>query len=205
MMDKKTENVRRIEEIVEELFKPIKGGSALERCARVRRTLYEIMLWRNNKEMPISQIPSPQKAYFCERFLEKGIVLSKASDQQIIDAIAKLQYAENACLNRCTRLVGELNASINEFNETHEKKLEGVSDIIGFINYYTFSYSVKLDHEGKPVMEKPYSFEVRFFHDGENRSDAWYVIKRIHAQGRIISMQNVYRLNKLMELNSVRA
>ena len=203
-MKKTTENinVRRLDSIIEELFKPMKGGSALDRYAKVRHTLYEIQIWREQTNMPISEIPAAARNYFCERFLDN--TLSKASETEINDAIIKLGYAENSCKKRCTKIVEEFNAAVREYNNTHSRKLAEVCNIEKFLDFYTFNYDVMKDHEGKPVLDKPYTFEIRIFHDKENRSDAWYLLKRMLENNRVASMQNVYRLNKMIKLNSVK-
>lgn len=203
-MEEKTENlkVKRLDSIAEELFKPIKGGSALERYARVRHTLYEIKLWRKYNNMPISEIPAVARNYFCERFLEKS--LSKASEKEINQAITRLGYAENSCKKRCTELVEDFNVAVRRYNDSHARKLEEVHDIESFLDFFTFKYIVRTDYEGEPIIEKPYGFEIRDFYDKRNRSEAWHILKRLLDEGRIASMQNIYRFSKIIYINSVK-
>ena len=60
-----------------------------------------------------------------------------------------------------------------------------------FLDWLTFSYEVRKDHEGKPIEEKPYGFEIRIFNSDENRKEFWYETKTILEQGRIMSMQDI--------------
>ena len=199
-MKKAAVDIKKIDEVLRELFEPVKGGSALERYSRVRHTLYEIQLWREYK-LPITEIPKAEKRYFCERFLKKP--LSKASETEIEEAITKLNYAAIACQKKCTTLVKNFNKAVEGYN-THALVLEEIHSVEGFLDFFTFWYDIRTDHEGKHILEKPYGFEIRVFSDKRNRSDIWFFLKRMLEEGRVASMQNLCRLSDLFYAGSIK-
>ena len=74
----------------------------------------------------------------------------------------------------------------------------------GFIKWMTFSYTVPLDYLGNPVIEKPYGFEVRNFHNDEDRADFWRELQKIMREKRRMSMQGVLTILNIKRRESVK-
>ena len=159
---------REYEAIIRELFFSV--DSALDKYARVRRTHYELWLWRYYN-LPLTEVDRTCKLYFSRRFLN-GMSIRKASKAQIDKGFKELGYAcgidpdgnpvESGCRMRCVRLVNELNMALTDLGFS-------TVDVERFIRYFTFDYDVVLDEEGKPKLEPGYGFQIWIFHSDENR------------------------------------
>ena len=191
---------REYEDIVRELFAG--KDSAMGKLAKVRRTQYEMSLWRDYG-YPLYAIAPGYVRYFSERFLG-GVRCEEASRDKLAEAFQRLNYAVGTntsgytgCYARCTKLVSELNVAL---------KADGLRtvDPKGFIKWMTFSYTVPLDYLGNPVIEKPYGFEVRNFHNDEDRADFWRELQKIMREKRRMSMQGVLTILNIKRRESVK-
>ena len=188
MADKNVEVKRNVDEIMEELFKG--RDAALEKYARVRITQYEINLWRDCG-LPLSEVAGSAKQYFSKRFLN-GERIATASDETLRAGIDSLKKAvEHGCKGRCTRLAKELNEAMIALG------LEPVKDIDKMLDWLTFSYEVKTDYEGNPVVEKPYGFEIRIFHSDGNRKAFWSEAQALLKEKKMISLTDILRIVQL--------
>ena len=176
--------VRKIDEILRELFQG--RDAALEKYAKVRRTQYEMSLWRKYG-LPLSAVDCDVRVYFQKRFLN-GKTLRSASCAQIAEAMGRLNHAvEDGCRGRCMRLLGELEEALNVLGLSSSFNFEG------FLDWLTFSYVVPKDEFGNPQKEKPYDFEMRVFYDRQNRKDFWAELSPMLREGKVMSMRDVYR------------
>ena len=179
-----TTEKRRIDKILCELFQG--KDAAIEKYAKVRHTKYEIDLWRVYG-LPIRDVSAEAKKYFSVRFLN-GKKISEASQAEIDEGVKRLSHAVNdGCRQRCVKLVVELNAALSDL------KLDMVSNPESFLDWLTFDYTTPLDEWGRPVREHPHSFEVRIFHDKENRKEFWDELLPMLKKGRVLSMTDVFR------------
>ncbi|MBR2543544.1 hypothetical protein IKF03_03035 [Candidatus Saccharibacteria bacterium] len=187
--------VRGIDEILKELFQT--KDAALVKYAKVRHVQYEMNLWRQYG-LPLSEVESGAKTYFQKRFLPKERI-SSASEAQLAEAFKSLDHAvKDGCHGRCVRLVVELNQALSELG------LELVRNVDGFLNWLTFDYEVRTDDYGNAVRENPYGFEVRIFHDKENRYQFWSEAFGLLKEGRIMSMQNIVQIVLYRQRKSVK-
>ena len=175
---------REIKEILEEMFKG--SNAALAKYARVRKTQYEIGLYRSG--MPLTEVDLASRKYFSKSFL-KGVNIMVATPEQITEGQKSLGYAvSDGCHGRCMRLVEELNRALAKLG------LKTVSQPEKFLDWLTYSYEVKTDHNGNPVREQPGGFEVRIFHSDENRTEFWRELQALLKQNRMMSMQDVVKI-----------
>ena len=166
------ENFRNPKVILEELFKGKKEKNgkwekgALEKYSNVRHIQYEMKL-HLNYGLPLGEVSRKTKAKFSRVFLSGQSISSV--DRSVLDqAMKRLDYAVNVgCKGRCTRLVKELNDSMNALG------IPTIEEIDKFLDWLTFYYYVRKDYEGNPLIEKPYGFEVRCFDDEGNRREFW--------------------------------
>ena len=176
---------RNVDEILNELFKG--RDAALEKYAKVRHTQYELMLW-TSYGVPIKEIDRQAKVYFEKRFLN-GTKMDKLSKEQVKSELETLDHAvKDGCHGRCTRLVKELNAALEALG------LDSVKEIDRFLDWLTFDYVVKSDYEGKPLTEPGYGFQIRVFHDGQNRKEFWAELQLLLKSGKMMSMQDACRI-----------
>ena len=180
------EHLRNIRVVIEEMFKG--RDAALEKYARVRHAQYELDLWRSYG-LPLREVPKGVKFYFSQRFL-KGKRIEDASPEELAEAFKRLGYAvNNSCKRRCESLVAELNSKLEELG------LQTVKEPERFLDWLTFSYTVRKDHDGHSVIEKPYGFEVRIFDDGRNRKEFWGEVRLLlRTYHRILSMQDITKM-----------
>ena len=191
-----TENIRNIKDVLEELFKG--RDAAIEKYAKVRRTLYEMELWyRFRKEgYSLRDVPKNVKVYFSQRFLNGEKINDKTpeAEAKLSEGFKRLGHAVNdGCKGRCERLVDELNVQLEELG------LRTIKEPTRFLDWLTFDYDVRRDHEGNPVLEKPFGFETRLFKDECNRKEFWGEIQLLlYTYGRMKSMQDICKdvLNK---------
>ncbi len=184
MTESKNET-RQIKEILEELFKG--QEAALNKYARVRMTQYEIGLWRRYG-LPLSGVNSAAKQYFSKRFLG-GKRIDKVGENELKKGLTALDYAvSDGCHGRCVRLVEELNCALAKLG------LKQVSQPDKFLDWLTFSYEVRTDHDGRPIREQPGNFEIRIFHSEENRKEFWLELQALLKQGKMMSMQDVAKI-----------
>ena len=178
-----TENIKRI---LEELFKG--RDAALEKYAKVRHVQYEMQLWRGYG-LPLEQVDKSAKVYFSKRFLE-GKRISSVSEKELAEAFKRLDHAvKDGCHGRCTRLVEELN------KEFEKEGIEPLHKIDGFLDWLTFWYTTPECYAtGGPAKEPGYSFEIRIFHDKENRTDFWLETKSLLAQGKVMQLYRIAQL-----------
>lgn len=180
------ENIRSIEEILNELFK---GGrdSAIEKYAKVRHTQYEMDLWCHYG-LPLSEVERGAKAYFSKRFLN-GCRIDKASEKALRDAFSRLDHAVNdGCHGRCHKLIVELNQAFAELG------LPEVKEIDKFLDWLTFNYQTRLGGDGEPVIEKPYGFQILIFDDERNRKEFWTEVQQLIKAGRMASVHDIATL-----------
>lgn len=179
------EQIRSIDAILKELFQT--KDAALVKYAKVRHVQYEMNLWRQYG-LPLSEVESGAKTYFQKRFLPKEKI-STASEAQLAEAFKSLDHAvKDGCHGRCVRLVVELNQALSELG------LELIGDVDGFLDWLTFNYETRKDDYGNIVRENPYGFEVRVFHDKENRHEFWSEAFGLLKEGKIMSMQNIVQI-----------
>ena len=180
---------RSIREILEELFKG--RDSALEKYSKVLHTLYQMNLWQTEKEhgLQLNEVPRSVRVYFSQRYLN-GKKICDASESEIDNAFIRLNYAagDTGCKGRCARLVDELNLALDDLG------LDMIKEPEKFIGWLTFDYDVRKDEMGNPVIEKPFSFEVRIFKDARNRKEFWAEVQLLmDTYGRMMSMQDVLK------------
>ena len=180
------EQLRSVRDILEELFKG--RDAAIEKYAKVRHTQYELNLWRSYG-LPLREVPKGVKFYFSQRFLN-GKKIEDASPEELAEAFKRLGYAvSNGCKGRCESLTAELNLKLEELG------LQTIQEPERFLDWLTFSYTVRRDFDGSPVTEKPYGFEIRVFDDQRNRKEFWGEIRLLlRVYHRILSMQDVLKL-----------
>ena len=187
-------NKRTIEEILRELFA---GGqkAALEKYAKVRHTLYEILLYLEH-HYPLKEIDNFAKAYFSRRFLG-GKKITEATSEEMAEALKRLRYAvgDELCEKdgekyfpgshgRCLRLVNELNAALIA------EGLEPLKDPEQFLKFMTFDEEVKKDALGKVIYE--YGAPVKVFHDKENRKDFWAEAQFLLKKGKMMPLPKIW-------------
>ena len=196
---------RRYFEILDELI--ISKNSAIEKYARVRFTQYEIKLWRTYG-LSLNEVDKNAKRYFSVGFLGDGIRIDRADKTRLDEAFRKLGFAvgkwlddpdakPTGCHERCLRLVNELNEVLNE------EGLETISNVEKFLDWLTFNYEFQLDESGFPIVEKPYGFPIRIFHDAENRREFRAVLKMLREDKSKMSMQDVWRIIRFKRNHSI--
>lgn len=176
---------RSIKEILEELFKG--KDSALGKYAKVRFVQYEIGLW-HGRGVPLEVINNQAKLYFSKRFL-RGVSIRTASPERIEKGLDELNHAvKDGCHGRCKRLIEELNEAL---------KAKGLAEITQpekFLDWLTFDYHVNRDYDGEIVKEPEYGFEIRIFHDADNRNEFWFEVQVLLKSGKIMSMQDICQI-----------
>ena len=180
---------RGIREVLEELFKG--RDAAIEKYAKVRHTLYEMELWYKYRKdgYSLRDVPKSVKVYFSQRFLkgEKIDDRTPEAEAKLSEGFKRLGHAvDDGCKGRCERLVEELNLQLEELG------LRTIKEPTSFLDWLTFDYDVRLDHEGNPVLEKPFGFEIRLFKDERNRKEFWGEIQLLlYTYGKMKSMQDI--------------
>lgn len=190
------EDIRSLRKILEELFKG--SDAALEKYAKVRRTLYEINLWYQYG-LPLREVPRGIKFYFSQRFLCAKKIES-ATEAELDEAMTRLRAAVNiGCKGRCERLVGELNLALEDCG------LRIIEEPDKFLDWLTFDYELRKDYEGNPLVEKPYGFPIiSGFDSDRNRKEFWGELQLLlNKYGRMMSMQDVEVLVLIKRRNSV--
>ncbi|MBR6505712.1 hypothetical protein IKT18_02685 [Candidatus Saccharibacteria bacterium] len=190
---------REYEDIVKDLFAGV--GSAINKLAKVRKAQYEMNLWLQY-DVPLTEISSKVKRYFSERFL-KGARCDQASFRTLEEGFKKLDCAVGrnfkkpiGCYARCLSLVNELNEALaRDGLRTVEPEK--------FIDWLTFDCEAVVDHEGKPLLDKPYRSPVVIFHDDENRRLFWNELQKVMREHRRMSMQGVLRIMNTKQKESV--
>ena len=181
---------RTIGEILKELFE------ALEKFAKVRHTLYEILLyWLHH--YPLGEIDNFSKRYFSQRFLG-GKRIDQATPKEMTEALKRLRYAVGeelcekdgekyfpGCHGRCLRLVEELNQALIV------EGFKPLEDPEKFLNFMTFDQELKKDYLGQPIYE--HGCPVAVFHDKENRKEFWAEAKRLLNKGKMMEMRVILR------------
>ena len=175
---------REIRDIFKELF--FGSDSALEKYAKVRHVQYEMGLWRTYH----CDIHGFAKAYFSARFVDGKKRLSQCTEAEIKEGLNRLDHAvKDGCHKRCVRLIKELNEALGE------KGIEPLQDIETFLDLVTFDYTIMRDiYTGEPSCEPMYGFEIRIFHDAENRS---WVRKKIDG---LLSKNEMMPLNRICQM-----
>lgn len=182
------------------------NDAALEKYAKVRHTQYELGLWRYHN-LPLGEIDGRAKKYFSERFL-KGGRIDKVEPAELSEGFTRLNYAVGqktddgtftGCHGRCLRLINELNGVLAKDG------LIVVGNPERFLNYLTFDYTVRRDHEGIPILEKPYFIPIWDFHDEECRKAWREFIKYLRAIKRKMSMQDIQKEISYMLRRSIAA
>ncbi len=194
---------RTIKEILKEMF--CGCDAALEKYARVRKTQYELMLWRRYG-LPLSEVDKGAKAYFSQRFLD-GVKITSAKEEELKKALERLDHAvKDGCKGRSERLLQELNEALSE------RGLVTVTEPGKFLEWLTFCYHTNADHEGKAVRCPEFGYEIRIFHDKENRKEFWEELQLLLKQNRMMSMQDVCKIvlnkrkhSKLLESKTKRS
>jgi hypothetical protein len=191
------EDLRSYEEVLKELF--FGKDAALDKCAKVRKTLYEISLWKKHG-LPLAEVGSAEKAYFSRRFLSKQRI-DKVSEFVLDKALESLGYAagfdpngnpvESGCRSRCYKLINELNIALagDGFPTV---------DVERFLNYFTFDFDFVLDNDGKPKLEPGYDFEMRIFRSDANRLWFRMVLRALFLLKLRLSMQHVNEIAKFL-------
>lgn len=185
---------REYEDILKELF----GGgeeAALAKLAKVRRTEYEMNLWRKHN-LPLSEIPGKYRMYFRRRFLN-SVSIEKATQKELDEAFYRLRCAvgmqvnaggeHTGCYMRCLRLVGELNSALAR------NRLKTVEPG-AFLDWLTFDFTVPTGLGGEVIEEKGKGFEIRIFHSDDNRKEFWAELQKIMREHRRMSMQGVVKI-----------
>lgn len=195
--------IRSIFEILNELF--LGPDAALEKFAKVRHTQYEMDLWRYHN-LPLSEVDKKAKRYFSVRFLGEGTRIDKASDEELSEAFKSLRFAVgkdkhdsslcSGCYKRCRRLIDELNEALKR------ERLDPVYDPDRFLDLMTFEFEVLSDEHGVVRNEKPYNFEIRIFHDKQNRQDFRRELKNLKGDKRMMSMQDIWKLVSFRQKHS---
>ena len=189
-------STRSYEEILGEIF--FGKDAALDKYARVRKTLYEMELYLKYG-LDLCEVEPAAKAYFSKRFLS-GQRIEKASKAEFTKAMTSLRYAagldidgnvvETGCRQRCRRLMIELNSALADAG------LDTVRDIDWFLDYLTFDYGQVLNDDGSPKTEPGYQFEIRIFYSDENRFWFRKELEHLFKDGLRMSMQDVYKLSR---------
>lgn len=173
---------RKVDEILRELFQG--RDAAIEKYAKVRHTQWEMNLWYEYG-LPLKEVAGDAKQYFSKRFLNGGKI-AQASGDELKEAFTRLDHAvKDGCHGRCTKLVVELNQELSRLG------LEIINEPEKFLGWLTFRYDTVPDDWGNPAVEKPYGFEIRIFHDAENRKEFWAELLPMLKAGKVMSMQNV--------------
>ena len=176
--------VRTIDKILGEMFQG--KDAAIEKYAKVRHVQWEMNLWRRYG-LPLSEVAGDAKAYFGKRFLN-GETIKSATPEQLAEAFTRLDHAvKDGCHGRCLKLVLELNEAMREFD------IAPLANPEQFLDWLTFDYHTPVDDWGNPAVEKPYGFEIRLFHDKENRKDFWTELAPLIKEGMVMSMVDTYR------------
>ena len=188
-------NTKNIVEILEELFKG--RDAALAKYAKVRFTRYEMNLyWR--LDLPLEDVAKQARVYFSNRFLNKERI-DTVPMATLSKAIDRLDHAEkDGCRPRCLKLVQELNEALKNLG------LEPVNNPNGFLDWLTFDYEVKRDCTGSPVTEPGYGFEIRIFHNEQNREEFWTEVQNLIKEGKMMSMQDIVRVVMMKRRKSVK-
>ncbi|MBR3179982.1 hypothetical protein IKF57_00410 [Candidatus Saccharibacteria bacterium] len=175
---------RRIDKILCELFQG--RDAAIEKYARVRHTQWEMNLWYKYG-LPLKEVDGVAKNYFGKRFLN-GVGINSATKEELAEAFERLAHAvKDGCHGRCFNLVVELNAALGKLG------IDMISNPEQFLDWLTFDYETKPDDWGNPAVEKPYGFEIRIFHDAENRKDFWNELLPLLKVGKVLSMTDTFR------------
>ena len=179
---------RTFQEIFEELFKG--SDAAIGKYARVRHTLYEMKLWRSYN-LPLQEVGKEERRYFAQRFLGGGRIAT--ADQATLDkAFNALQHAvDDGCHGRCLRLVEELNEALSAAGLPKLQQPEA------FLDWLTFDYDTIKDDAGNPTKEPGYSFEIRVFHDAENRREFWAETQALLKHKRMLPLTDIYKIVSL--------
>ena len=174
---------RQIKDILMELFSD--SDAALVKYAKVRHVQYEMELWYKHH----CDIDKGVKAYFVLRFLN-GKRISDCGRGEIREALDKLDHAvKDGCHGRCVRLITELNKAFEE------KDIEQLQNIEAFLDFVTFDYETRRDeYTNELVCEPGYGFEIRVFHDTENRSAVWKKIKSLLDKGKMMPISRVCQI-----------
>ena len=144
-------------------------------------------LWRQ-LHLPLSEVGATEKRYFSTRFLH-GTKIDKASKEDLEKAFDELEHAVgDGCKGRCQRLVDELNEALCELG------LAEVQQPQNFLKWLVNDYEVKRDDNDQVVIEKPYGFEIRIFHDAENRKEFWAEAQALLKSDRMMSMQDICKV-----------
>lgn len=188
--------------VIQEIFFHSGGEkSAIEKYSKVRITEYEIFLYLHH-HLPLEEVSGKTKKYFSERFL-KNKPIPNATKQELDEAFLRLLYAvgnpdhikkacpqspingPTGCHKRCLELVKELNAILKSQNieEVNAEK---------FLDWFTFDYTVKVDHEGKPVLDRHQ--EIRIFHNSENFKEFKKELMPYLKAKKIVSMRGIAKL-----------
>lgn len=131
--------------VLDEMF--FGNDCSLQKCARVRRTAYEIGLYVNSG-VPLGELSPECKKYFSMRFLNNQYI-HEVSYADLKKAYSKIQYAVDSTIERNKRIISEeLNPVLSEMG------LKEISDMESFINFFTYNYGVKKDEYGVPVYDR---------------------------------------------------
>lgn len=181
------ENIRGINEILDELFKG-KRDSAMAKLQKVSHTYCQMCLWCDHR-VPLSDIDKDVKSYFSRRFLD-GCRIDQAEEKTLREGFKRLDHAvHDGCRGRCHRLVVELNQAFAEVG------LSPVEDIDKFLDWLTCSPRFLLDHDGNPRREKPEgTIMLPVFDDERNLEEFRAELQRLQKEGKMASLHDIATL-----------
>lgn len=170
-------------------------GEAINNYAKVRHTEYEMILWRDYG-LPLAEVNNAAKRQFSQTFL-KGKRIDYATKAEIDKAFIALGFAAGhngeartltGVRKRCFRLLEDLNKI---FAEEH---MEPIGDFDNLLDWLTFSYKFRKDHDNEPIMEKPYRFYIRDFYDSDHRKEFMAEARRTIKRGCMLSFNDLARI-----------
>ena len=179
------EDIRSIEEIVNELFKA-GSNSAIGKCTNVSHVNFLMGECWCGRGVPLSSIDKKVKAYFTKKFLN-GCRIDQADEKTLREGFERLDYAmNNGCRGRCRRLIKELNQAFSEVG------LSPVEDIDALLDWLTFSPRFLVDHNGIPLVEKPEgTLMPPVFDDDRNRQEFWAEMQHLLKAGKMCSLHDI--------------
>ena len=192
------EQVRSIEEILQEMFigvekntrngKKVRERSSLMKLADLQEIADEMDL-HLCRGLPLDLLKGIDVVYFSKRFMEKGVNVYYASLEDKQKARKKLGFAIQSCLERNERLINELNQALRE------KGLDEIKEVRKFLDFLTYNPQQRRNGEGNPLFEKPpYSHvPIIYYQNREDYKAFKEEIRSLLKSGKMVSMQDVYR------------
>ncbi|MBO4812836.1 hypothetical protein J5491_01680 [Candidatus Saccharibacteria bacterium] len=179
-------DVERFFEILHELF--FGKDAALVKYAKVRRTQYEMRLYRD-RGYHLEEIDLKSRLYFAKAFLPKDVTIRTATPEQMRNAYERLGHAVNdGCHGKCLRLVKEMN---NILGDNGLAKLE---DPESFLKYFTAFWPEKKDQFGDTIYEPGHNEPVLEFKDGEAREEFKRELKNLERDKLMLDMVTIGKI-----------